>query len=198
MIKREKIRLYAGVPKILRVEDVRGTQAHSSLTGDETRFKVINEGVPSDLYLPRAYGNAIAASGAQPGDEIQVLKTGTNGEVPVYRVRLVSDAHLPVPVLHERPQDAAPQPVAQPIRMLAPRAQEAPRLAAPPTAQTVPTSHPMVDLMTRCLIVGYQANQNAYEQLRARGIEIDPPTWEDVRATGTSLFIERNKQSRGN
>jgi hypothetical protein len=75
--------------------------------------------------------------------------------------------------------------------MMAPQQQ---RVAAPAPPAPIATVHPLQELMTRCLEVGYYANQNAFLNLRAQGIEIDPPTWEDVRATGTSLFIERNKR----
>jgi hypothetical protein len=120
MIQREKIKLIIGVPLILTVEDIRGQDATSSFTGEETRFNVLNQGTPSILYLPRAYANAIAQSGAQAGDEIQVLKTGTNGQTPTHRVRVVSDATLAAPTLPT-----------QPIRMLAPRSQVEPAPFAP-------------------------------------------------------------------
>jgi hypothetical protein len=206
-IHREKIRLYSGVPRIVTVENLRGRECNSSLTGDEICFDVLNESTPSHLYLPRAWAAAVAASGAQAGDEIQVLKTGTNGQTPTYRVRLVSDAHLAVPVLPAQ---------AQPIRMLAPRQQEtpalapqpgpaldyrpAPRPAAPPTAQTVPTSHPLQERMTRMFVVAAGSLRDAHQQLLADPFfgELEPPTWEDIRSLAVhwAISMERKAERR--
>jgi hypothetical protein len=176
---------------ILGVENLRGTDSTSSFSGDETRFDVLKQGTPSHLYLPRAYAGAIAASGAQPGDEIQVLKTGVNGQTPTYRVRLISDATLEVPVVpsSQAQPDRFDQNVQQQqpngIRMLAPRQQVAPQTQ--PTAQEeMPSFRAMQYSQLLLSVIDVAIGAEAYAAKKGRTILFNE---EDIRAMTATLFI---------
>jgi hypothetical protein len=206
-MNREKIKLVTNVPLVIDLEDL-GTETSSrSNEGVEYRYNCNHSGSPSMIYLPVDGHLAVKRAGAQPGGRIEIAKTLVQNR-PRFEVRLFSDAHLAIETPVETPAPFAPRPPApapREIRMVAPAAprpqQHQPYTngaAAPQVAYRMekPEVHPLQEMMTRCLEVGYPANQNAYLALRAQGIEIDPPTWEDVRSTGTSFFTQRMKGDR--
>lgn len=199
---RDKIKLIANVPLVLEIEDL-GTEKSSRFhDGVEYCYCCSVAGTPSIMYLPVDGHLAIKRSGAVVGDELEICKSMFQGRT-TFRVRRFSDAQS---------APAAPVPAPQGVRMLAPRqqlaaryevrhsedvqpySQPAPAPERVASAAPVATVHPMEEMMTRCLLVGYRVNQNAYLKLRAQGVEIDAPTWEDVRSTGTSFFIQRMKE----
>jgi hypothetical protein len=96
-------------------------------------------------------------------------------------------------------------PVRPPVAQAAPQRQTytngaAVAQVAPPISQMLPERkpdvHPLQERMTRCLEVAYHAHQTAWLNLRAEGIEIDAPTWEDCRCSATTLFIEIQRGGR--
>lgn len=181
MTPREKIKIIADVPLVITLEDCNGRECQSAYTGLEYRYHVERQGRPATLYLPMDGVSALRRAAPQQGDEVELLKTSQG----TWTVRVLSDAQpLPPEMLlpQRQPEEAshslmhAPAPPT-PARLAQPRVQV----------------HPLEALMTRCLEVGYFANQAAYQNLRLQGVEIDPPTWEDVRATGISFFIDRRR-----
>ena len=193
MIRREKIKIVTNRPLVIQLED-EGTETHSNYTGREIRYACLHKGAECLLYLPLEADAVLRRIGAQPGDQIELLKSA-NGQ---YSARVFSDAHLPV----------GPQP--QPTRMLAPqRQQPAQQSQQPPPAQPAKGPgeiHPIEQIMTRCLEIGAKANWTAFFKTReflktTYNFELDPhtlgPAWEDCRASGNSVFIERtNKQNQ--
>ena len=136
------------------------------------------------MWLPQQGRDALLRTQAQAGDYVQLAKQ-RRGQGSYWTAQVMPDAaeDLPQPTVTRQP----------PQQQKAVLGRAASNAIAPP-AQAIPQSHPMEDLMVRCLVVGARANLRAYEELRRQGIETEAPIWEDFRATGTSLFIERNKQ----
>lgn len=182
-MQREKLKLIPGVPCTLVLDDAIGRPMNSRFhSGVEYLYNVEHRGGGYLLYLPVEGHQALRRIEAAAGDEIQILKTQTQGQAPQFQIRRVSDAELAVPTLQARPLSSQQEAPARGVHMLAPRSQVA--------AAAV---HPLLEQMTRCLEVGYAANAAAFANLRKQGVEIDGPTWEDVRATGISFFIERQR-----
>jgi hypothetical protein len=203
MISRQKIKLAINVPCVIELDDARGIETKSQFSdGPEYRYHCSWAGSPSLLYLPVDGHLAIKRSGAGAGDEIELTKAKANNGSIIYQCRRLSDAHA----IEAPPQRDAPTPVApREIRLVAPapqpaqpqqpytRGATAPQREPVKQVHPIATVHPLQEMMTRCLEVAYYANQAAYNNLRAQGVEIDAPTWEDVRASGTTFFIQRMK-----
>ena len=180
---RDKLKLVANVALVIELEDM-GVETNSRFHDDvEYRYNCSHRGSASMLYLKVDGHLAVKRSGARIGDEIEITKTLRNG-APVFAVRRSSDAQEPV----------ATRPT---VTMMAPQTQRVPAPAPAVAAAPLAVVHPLQEVMTRCLEVGYHANVAAYNNLIAQGIEIDAPIWEDVRATGISFFIERMKREGG-
>ncbi|MGH9772202.1 MAG: hypothetical protein ACRD4Q_10965 [Candidatus Acidiferrales bacterium] len=201
-ITRERIKPAADVPLVVTLEDTNAPESHSQYTGLEYRYNVNVEGAAAFIYLPPAAHQQIQKSGAQIGDQIQIVKS-LRGKQAFYSIQVLSDATEPQvahPVSHLRgsyPSGSATNGQHGNAHSNG-HGNGNGRVQTMPAPQGAPNqSHPMVELMTKCIVYGARANRQAYEELRQAGIEMDAPTWEDARATGSSFFIERNKQQRG-
>jgi hypothetical protein len=141
------------------------------------------------MWLPAEARTAIFRSHAQAGDEIEILKSARG-----WSVQVLSDAS-------ESAEDVpTPMPPARQMRVVAgQRTQGATALARrpqPQREQQLPQSEPMVDLLARLYVTAGRGLQKAHAQLVDEGIVIEAFNWEDIRATGNSLFIERNRRER--
>lgn len=154
------------------------------------------------MWLPPEARSAIMRTGAQAGDEIQIVKS-LRGKNAIWNVQVVPDSAPPPPASrmvaprpaysngngHSAPQqhwENEPQPTT-------PRPQPAP---AQQPATT--TTYPMEEVMARCLEISARANWRAFQAAKAAGIAIEGPNWEDVRAAAISIFIERSRNQREN
>jgi hypothetical protein len=156
------------------------------------------------MWLPPEARAQLLRTGAQAGDTVQLVKS-LRGKNAFWNAQVLPDSAEPPPL--RTPARVA----ANATRLLAPRpsypptnaqagaarhlAQQIPRdpqdpLPEPPPA-AAPETHPMEQILTRCLELAARAQWNAYRTAQAEGIAIEGPNWEDVRAAGISLFIER-------
>jgi hypothetical protein len=188
---RQKITPMSGQALYLTLESANGKEVPSKINGTEYRYDVTQNGQPAYIYLTAQGRDAIARTRVADGEEIRLLKMGRNGDTR-YEVVPVSDATLPPPV---EPNDRRfEQHSRQAVRQPPPPRQ----LPAPPAATATPeTSHPIEDLLVRCFECAGRALLRAHDAIGKTGLSLEPPIWEDVRAVGISLFIERNKRENG-
>lgn len=175
---RQKLKLPIDVPMVLQLENLDGQPVQSQYSdGPEYRYDVKHRNEHCLIYLPAQGRDAIMRSRATVGDEIELLKQ-KRGNGYVYAANVLPDGTEPPP------------------QSVVVRSNGKPPATKPQPAQEIPTSHPMEDLLVRCFVVAGRASWKAWEQLKAEGKQMDEPIWEDIRATGATLFIERNKRER--
>jgi hypothetical protein len=195
---KEKLKLTTNVPCTFTLENAQGKETKSKFhDGVEYMYSVICRGASCLLFLPVDGNIAIRRSGAQAGDEIELLKELHNNRA-VFSVRVLGKDSAPPPRAA-----AQPAPTPAPIRMLSPQTQVAPAPTRPapaaahqPEAAQIPTVHPLEDSMQRCFVVAGRALWRAYAALKEAGCDYDVPTIEDARAAGISMFIERQRGAR--
>jgi hypothetical protein len=204
---REKIKLIPGVPFMCTLETSEGKPMTSRFhDGAEYLYSVNHRGAPSMLYLPVEGHMAIKRLGVRAGDEIQIVKTQTQGQAPEFSVRTVSDATLAVPALP--PATQQPWPALERdngVRMLAPRSQVAPLAPAappPPPAQYPPvrgfadeTPQPGSVMLGQCLLAAIDAAIGAERYALAKGKTLSFAP-EDIRAMGLSVYIGKQREGR--
>lgn len=212
-MQREIIRLAYDQPVTVVLDFADGIQVEGRY-GIEFQYTVNNNNAM--LYLPPAGRAALLQSGAQPGDSVQIIKS-KRGRETLFSAALVGDASEVPPSLHQPSKrysnthgvkfpnrcyanpalDAAapaPSPNGHVTNGHAP--------AVPPPAQTPkmiaaePQAHPLEQLMLRCFMAAARVQFAAYELLLKEHPGLDRPMWEDIRASGTSFFIEVNKRNR--
>ncbi len=114
------------------------------------------------------------------------------GNKATWRIQVISDAQEPAPA-------AAPT---RQIRVVAPvratsNAHNGQQTACALPQQPIPQSNPIEDLLVRCFVCAGKALRRAHNELLAQGFAgLEAPIWEDIRAAGISLFIERNRRDR--
>lgn len=148
------------------------------------------------IWLPPAARTQLIRTGAQAGDEIQIVKS-LRGKNAIWNIQVLADSAEP-PAQNTRmaaPRPAyaaAPQPArpSQPANGNGHMHASRPAAAAPEPAPAAPK---IGEVMQRALEISARANWTAYQAAKAAGCEIDPPTWEDVRAAGISMFIEHSR-----
>ncbi|MGH9344849.1 MAG: hypothetical protein ACRD3Y_02270 [Bryobacteraceae bacterium] len=94
MITRERIKPAADVPLVVTLEDTNAPESHSQYTGLEYRYNVQRGGKPCFIYLPPAAHAQIQKSMAQPGDQIEIVKS-LHGQQVFYAIQVLSDAAEP-------------------------------------------------------------------------------------------------------
>ncbi len=118
------------------------------------------------MWAPKALRDALIQSGARAGDSVEICKS-QRGRAVSYVATLVSDAREPraaaPPV---EPETATPQPVSE--------------------------VHPITELVTACLRSAIDAMCEARIYADKRELDLDGPSWEDVRAIANTLFINRS------
>jgi hypothetical protein len=71
---RSKIKIITNLPLVITLEDAEGKESNSQFTGLEMRYSVLESGIPSTLYLPIDGANALRRSGAQAGEDVEILE----------------------------------------------------------------------------------------------------------------------------
>ena len=181
-MNRQILKAQADVPLVVLLDQgPEGKETRSQRDGALQYQYTVNDdkGV---MWLPPEARAAILRTGAQAGDQIEILKS-LRGKNAFWNVQVLSDASEPAPT-----KMVAPRPAYR-------NGNGHPAAASQPAAAPA-TVHPHEELMARCIELGARANLKAHAALKAAGIELDEPTWEDARATGTSFFIEPNKSTR--
>jgi hypothetical protein len=199
MIAREKIKLIPNVPMEFGVITPWGVERRSQFApgGVEWKFDIEHRGVRGHIYLPRPAMELWHALRPNPGDVLEIRNSRPNDGGPVtWEVRnAASRPSYPAPTnLRTLP---APPPQQYVAGAVAPQQQP-----APPAPQPAPQSQANAyeELMFRCLVCSGRAQLRAWEHLKpiyaAAGVELEPPFFEDVRAGGISISIERNRRTR--
>jgi hypothetical protein len=203
-MNRQILKAQVDVPLCVLLD--KGPEGKETTSRGETQYQYTLNNDSCVMWLPPEARTAIMRTGAQAGDEIQIVKS-LRGRNAIWNVQVLADAREP-----------EPPPPAPTARMVAPRPQytngtandfprQDPRLAEQlrasqpqpaPAAQPTTTTYPMEDIMARCLEVSARANWRAYKAAQAAGIQIEGPNWEDVRAAAISIFIERSRNAREN
>jgi hypothetical protein len=170
--RREKI-IVGFDPLVVRLDSPpEGLQTQSNFgNGIEYQY-FVNEG-SGTTYLPAAGRDAIIASGAQAGDEIEICKS-QRGRLQTYVCTVLRDSQEPPP---------PPAPASAPPRPLA--------VVPPQQGQGKPELR--ATAISTCLRVAIDDMVEAREYASAKKLELDTPTWEDVRAIAISYFIQRSK-----
>jgi hypothetical protein len=184
MIQRQVIKPQIDVPLVVQLG--RGPEGVEKAGKYGVDYQYIVNNGAGVMWLPKEGRDALIRSGARAGDEVEIVKS-MRGKQAVFSAQVVSDAAEP-PV--------APAPARQ-IRVVAPQPSYTNGNGTTAAGrQQAPESHPMEDLLTRCFVVAAHALRRAHTQLAREGFELDPPNWEDIRPSGATLFIERNKRER--
>lgn len=188
MTTRERIKPAADVPLVITLEDLNAPESHSQFTGLEYRYNVTRDGVACFVYLPAAAHQQIQRSLAQPGDQIELLKTARGN----YSVQVLSDAAEPQvaqPVSHLRghyPNGTATNGANGNRNVHAMPAPQPPAAAKKPERGS---SH-----MAQCLCAAIDAAIEAQEYARTHNFSVTF-LGSDVRAMANSLLI--GDQQRG-
>lgn len=182
MISRQTLRPQNNVPLIVRLD--KGPEGKQTAKGD---YQYTINDDQAIMWIPAEARTAILRSHAQAGDEIEILKSARG-----WNVQVLSDAGEPT-------GDPAPPPMppARQMRVVAGQRQINGATALAPQQQTQPQhqqSEPIVDLLGRLFVTAGRSLQKAHSQLVDEGIIIEAFNWEDIRALGISLFIERNRR----
>lgn len=174
MISRQKIKPLANTALIVTLERAQGQECQSQYApdGKEYRYDVrTQDGQMGIIYLPAIARDLLIRSGASDGEEIRILKTGSNGSTRWQIDPVVSD------------------------RVVAP----APTRALPQSPEPATSSHPIQARMTRLCIAAAASLRDAHIQITADPFyaELPAPNWEDVRALAIHWNISAEKQSNG-
>jgi hypothetical protein len=184
VIKRIKVDVQLNQPIVMLLD--RGPEGKQVTNLGRVEFQYCVNEDRGIIWLPPEGRAAILRSGAQRGDQIQLMQTSKG-----WSAQRLGDSPAP------------PEP---PTRMVAPRPaysngnghHEPPPPAAPPKPpvpmpQLAAEPHPIEALMFRCFVAGGRTLWRAYQKLLAEGCDYDKPQIEDVRAAGITLYIERTK-----
>lgn len=199
-ISRETLRPQLNKPLIAVLDSTDAREVKSPRDGSVDYFYDVNGGNARLVLAPEARAQ-LQRTHAAPGDTVEIVKYKDR-----WNVRVLSDAQEePQP----GPRIVAPSPAQRTNGMRSIPSTGGPetngyangyangaaaRQFAPPEAvPAVPQVHPMEELMARCFVVAAHALQRAYDEVTREGMTWDAPIWDDVRATGISLFIERSR-----
>ncbi len=130
------------------------------------------------MWLPSQGRDALVRTQAQQGDYVQLSKT-KRGQQNYWTAQVVPDA------LEDDDAPPPPRRLAAPPQPVAPQQQPAAGAAE---------SSPMEDLLVRCFLCAGKALERSHAALAQRLPQLEAPIWEDIRATGLSLFIDRNRR----
>jgi len=150
------------------------------------------------MWLPRQARDAVIRSGAQAGDEVEILKQ-QHGNATTYRVRRLSDAaEAPAPA--PKPVPAKPR-AATPIPARAYYQPETAAAPAPRQAETQPTEaaaevHPITRRLMSCLCSAIDACSEAETYARSKHFGDLEFTSEDIRAAALTIFINLSREGR--
>jgi hypothetical protein len=192
-MNRTKIKPIVDVPMILEMESVVGQEANSPYTGLEYRYSVVHDRQPAFIYLPPEGRDALVRAHPQVGDLVELVMQ-KRGKQQFFRAQVLGDAQEP------------------PANQVAPRPQRVPsngngytnghrQLAAAPQAAPAPTPqmpaqqaerYPIEELLVRCFDVAARVIKAGVAAAEKVGAPNDA-SFEDVRATAISLFIDRRK-----
>lgn len=216
-MNRIKLKLMMAEPIVFTLEHpVDGQECQSRFSdGPEWRFNIVYQRQDAQIYLPVDGKLAIKRSGARDGDEIQLVKQMRNQTLE-YQALKTNDGTLAVPSFYSGPAalqnpydgptggNVVPHKNGNGVRMLAPQRQEVVQAVVrplpAPAAQTEDgvSGSPLAEQIQRCYVEAGRAIYTAWEQLNKEGYKfVDPPTIEDVRCGGTSLFIARTQNPGG-
>jgi hypothetical protein len=179
-MNRDVIKFRKNTPVTVKLD--RGPEGKLHTSGDYQYVVNDNAGI---MFLPPAARVHLQRTHAAAGDEVAITKMADDS----WRCEVLSDARTDYsePLkqsIHQVQQQRQPtngatalaprnQPVQQPVQQLG--------------------TH---DLLARFFVLAGRALRMAHQQLGTEGIEIEPFNWEDVRASGISLFIEHNRGQR--
>jgi hypothetical protein len=144
---------------------------------------IVNNGSGS-MYVPKAGKDAIARTNAAPGEAIEICKSQSRSGT-LYVATKVNDAQEPEEpeLAEEPPPPQVPQVVTRPVNGHANgHAVAAP---APPAPQR--------GGFARYLCGAIDAMLEARGYAQERGLELDTPSWEDVRAIANTVYIQKCK-----
>jgi hypothetical protein len=194
-MNRQILKPQVDVPLVVLLDKGPEGKETTSQRGDlQYQYTVNNDACV--MWLPPEARAAILRTGAQAGDQLQIVKS-LRGNNAIWSVQVLADSEPPPPppptrMVAPRPtyaaapsQNAAPSQPNGNGHHQAPAPTPLPPLAAEP--------HPIEQLMLRCFIAGGRTLWKAYLKLREEGCSYDTPTIEDVRAAGITLYIERTK-----
>jgi hypothetical protein len=143
------------------------------------------------MFLPDVARNQLLRTHAAKGDLVRICKS-VAGRSTTWNVEVLPDASDPAGPPNTNSVPARP---AGP-RIVAPRTNGANALAARPQPAGAPSSHPLVERYTRMFAAAAQALKATHQQLIADPFyaELEPPTWEDIRATAIHWGISLEKR----
>lgn len=194
-MQREVVKLDYDVPAIVKLDFGEGVQVEGKF-GVQWQY-TLNDNT-AVMWLPKSGRDALAQSGAQAGDSVQIVKS-MRGKTTTFHAQVVSDAHAPAPAPAPTPirngakipQRAYYQP--DPMASQAALAQHITRESKPEPAPAPPPPavrevHPVTEQLTSCLKSAIDAAAAAQEHARERGLGVTF-TSEDVRAIALSVYI---------
>jgi hypothetical protein len=150
------------------------------------------------MFLPDTARNQLLRTHAAKGDLVRICKS-VAGRSTTWNVEVLSDAAEPEPTPTPGPRVVAPartnganalQP--KPITPLAAHQPEARK----PQPVSASASHPLVERYTRMFAAAAQSLKATHQQLIADPFYagLEPPTWEDIRATAIHWGISLEKR----
>lgn len=177
-MNRDIIKLATGAPLRFRLNNPGGTECNSRYNGKEWRYDVTQtNGASAWIYLVADASNQLRRSGAQGGDDVEILRTGDKDNYS-YRVRVMGDAAEPEPPRREtvRPYSAPPSNTNGP--------------------QMVDSRTPSYDTLTRSLVTAIDAAIAGEAHAKGKGMALEF-TSEDIRAMGLSIYINKSREQNG-
>lgn len=171
-MQRQIIRLQLDVPIVVKLDSKpEGREKDGKYGVDYEYFVNDDRGV---LYLPRDARDQLVRCGAQPGDDVQIVKS-MRGRASVFSVQVLPDAQEPAP------------PPPNNVRQLPP---------ARTTNNAQPEQHrPAAQWMTGALCAAIDASMAAANYAKGRGMELKFNE-EDIRSMAATMYIQASKAGR--
>jgi hypothetical protein len=180
MMNRDVIKFRKNTPVTVKLD--RGPEGKLHKTGDYLYVVNNDAGI---MFLPPAARTQLLRTHAAAGDDVRI----TNAQDDSWHVEVLSDAHTDYS-----------EPLKKSIHQVQQQRQAtngATALASEPQPIRSMVDH---NLLARYFVLAGRALQVAHSQLLSEklpDVDLNPPTWEDIRTAGTTLFIEHNKRQNG-
>ena len=202
-MQRTKIKIVTGQPLNVTLES-EPRQSTSPITGLEYLYNVQHQGVSALLYLHPVGQEALRRAGAQPGDDVQIIRS-RGGDDPIYTAKVFSDATLALQKpdrfdehMHTNGSngyhDTAPESPRAPIRMLAPRQQQ--QQARPQESQRLaPADSAVYGVGIAQILMSVVDAFIGCEQFAAKKGKTLSFAEEDIVKFAITLYIGREKEA---
>lgn len=199
MTQREILKPQMNVPLTVHLDQGPEGKEKTGQYGTDYQYTVNqNAGV---MWLPAEGRDALIQSGAQAGDDVQIVKS-MRGKQVVWSAQVVSDA-AEVPAASNGVQVSYTSGVKFPARVYAqpaqapvaaPRTAPAPRPAPQPQPETRIT--PVAMQLASCFCAAIDACLEAETYAKSKGLAIEFNA-EDLRAVALSVYIGAQRQQAG-